>query len=48
MGCDCGTYGFRNFLTKAERIELLEEYKERLEKEARGVEETIEKLKKNN
>ena len=47
--CECGPeYGFRNFLTKEEKIELLKEYKERLEKEAKGVAEAIEKLKKNN
>ena len=49
MDCECGPgYGFRNFLTKEEKIELLEEYKTRLEKEAKGVSETIDKLKKNN
>ncbi len=48
-GCGCGTdsRGFRNFLTKEEKIELLSEYKERLEKEAKGVEERIKELKKN-
>lgn len=44
-GC-CGT-GFqkeRSFLTKEERIELLKEYKNDLEKEAEGVVERIKEL----
>ena len=48
-GCDCG--GFeepRKFLTKEEKIELLKEYKESLDKEAKGVEERIRELQKNN
>jgi hypothetical protein len=36
----------RQFLTKDEKIEHLEEYKKWLEKEKKGVEETIEELKK--
>jgi hypothetical protein len=43
--CDphhCG----RNFFTKDEKIEMLEKYKEWLEKETKGVDETIENLKK--
>jgi hypothetical protein len=36
----------RHFLTKEEKIERLEEYKNWLEHERKGVEETIEKLKK--
>ena len=36
----------RQFFTKEEKIEHLEEYKKWLEKEAKGVEETIENLKK--
>ena len=35
----------RNFLTKAEKLEMLEEYKKGLENEAKGVEERIRKLK---
>lgn len=42
MNC-CNT---RSFLTKEERIEVLEEYKESLEKEAKGVSEKIADLKK--
>ena len=48
-GC-CGS-GFgagRSFLTKAEKIEMLEEYRESLESEAKGVAERIAELKKHN
>jgi len=41
-GC-CGT---RGFLTKAEKLEMLEEYKESLEKETQGVSERIKDLEK--
>jgi hypothetical protein len=44
-GC-CGT-GFQNsrsFLTKEERIEMLKEYKDELEKESKGVVERIKEL----
>ena len=37
-------YNARGFLTKAEKIELLKEYKENLDKEAKGVAEKIEDL----
>lgn len=48
MGCECyGTEG-RSFLTKEEKIEMLEEYKETLEKEAKGVAERIKELQKSN
>ena len=46
-GCGSG-HGMRSFLTKEEKIELLKEYKDKLEKEAKGVEERITELKKNN
>jgi len=36
----------RYFQTKDERIEMLKEYKESLEKEAQGVSEKIEQMKK--
>ncbi len=39
-------HGFRGFLTKEEKIELLKEYKESLEKEAKGVSEKIKDLEK--
>ncbi len=49
MSCECNQgYGFRNFLTKEEKIEILEEYKAKLEKEAKGVAEAINQMKKNN
>lgn len=44
----CGEYSMRNFLTKEEKLDLLKEYKERLEKEAKGVAEAIKSLEKNN
>jgi hypothetical protein len=43
-GC-CGADG-RNFLINEEKIEKLNEYKDHLESEAKGVAETIAKLKK--
>ena len=36
--------GIRSFLTKEERIRLLKEYKENLEKETQGVTERIKEL----
>jgi hypothetical protein len=47
MRCGCGggwSYGGRSFLTKEERLTLLKEYKEGLEKEVKGVEERIKEL----
>ena len=41
-----GCCGQRSFLTREEKIELLEEYKASLEKEAQGVVEQISALKK--
>jgi len=41
-GC-CGT---RNFFTKEEKVEMLKEHKEGLEKEAKGVGERIKELEK--
>lgn len=41
----CIMYG-RNFITKEEKIEHLEEYKKSLENEIKGVDEIIEKLRK--
>lgn len=37
----------RRFLTKEEKIEMLKEYKESLESEAKGVAERIKDLEKN-
>ena len=50
-GCCGGTYGSsacRSFLTKEEKAEILEEYRQSLEKEAKGVEERIKELKRQN
>jgi hypothetical protein len=45
MYCGCHEGG-RHFLSKEEKIAKLEEYKTWLENEMKGVEETIEELKK--
>jgi len=37
-GCDCGQ---RRFLSKKERVEMLEEYRESLKSELEGVEEEL-------
>lgn len=42
----CGPYG-RRYLTREEKIERLENYKEWLEKEAEGVKERLEEIKQN-
>ena len=42
----CGCSGTRSFFTKEEKIEMLKEYKESLEKEAKGVAERINHLEK--
>jgi len=42
----CGCYGQRSFFTKEEKAEMLKEYKESLEKEAKGVGERIKQLEK--
>ena len=41
-----GRHHGRQFLTTEEKIERLEEYKNWLDNESKGVEETIEKLRK--
>ena len=41
--CGCGT---RSFITKEEKLEMLKEYKDSLEKEAKGVAERIRQLQK--
>ncbi|MFP4189538.1 MAG: hypothetical protein ACLFNK_02775 [Candidatus Woesearchaeota archaeon] len=43
--CGCHTIVPRNFLTKEEKIEQLKEYKEELEKELKGVQESIDELR---
>jgi len=42
-GCDSGA---RSFLTKDEKIDLLNEHKEAIEKEVQGISEHIAELKK--
>jgi len=44
----CNGYGMREFLTKEEKIEILKEYQENLENEAKGVAERIKELQKHN
>ena len=47
MGCGCYGWGFqraRSFLTKEERIALLKEYQDDLDKEKQGVAERIKEL----
>lgn len=39
-----GSYGPRNFLTKEEKVEMLKDYKEDLERETKGVKERISEL----
>ncbi len=45
-GGSCGSEMPRNFLTKEEKIEMLQEYSASLEKEARAVKERIADMKK--
>lgn len=47
-GCTSDYSNLRGFLTKEEKIEMLKEYQETLEKEAKGVAERIKELQKNN
>ena len=42
-----GCCEIRNFLTKEEKVEMLDEYKKSLEKEVQGVTERIKELKNN-
>ncbi len=42
----CGYGDRRSFLTREEKIELLKDYKDSLEKEAKGVAERIKDLEK--
>jgi len=43
--CGCGCGG-RRFLSRKEKIEMLEEYRESLKNELEGVEEALNELKK--
>ena len=45
--CGATTCGPRNFLTSEEKVDMLNEYKESLEKELQGVKERIKELGKN-
>jgi len=45
--CGSDFQGARNFLTKEERVALLKEYKDDLEKETKGVVERIKELESN-
>ncbi len=47
MGCGCSGSGYqraRSFLSKEERIEMLKEYQDELDKEKQGVAERIKQL----
>ena len=46
-GCSHSDYGYRHFLTREEVIAQLEEYLHNLQAEAKGVEEHIAELRKN-
>jgi hypothetical protein len=47
--CDCGEEGFeRQFYTREEKIEMLEEYLKDLKAEQKGVEEALVELRKEN
>ena len=48
MDCGCECNGVRSFFTKEEKVEMLKNYKESLEKEAKGVGERIKDLEKKN
>ena len=47
-GCNCGSSydSSRRYLTKEEKVEMLKEYKESLEKEVQGIKERIKELEK--
>jgi hypothetical protein len=44
--CDCGCCGPRAFPTKEEKIEMLKGYRGALEKEIKGIDEVMAKLRK--
>ena len=43
-GCGCGSSSQRVFLTKEEKIKMLQDYKAELEKEVKGVTEKLKEL----
>ncbi|MBI4163222.1 MAG: hypothetical protein HY512_00030 [Candidatus Aenigmarchaeota archaeon] len=47
---NCGEFSCspRSFLTKQEKVDMLKEYKEELDKESQAVSEVIKELQKNN
>ena len=47
--CGCGPHSTnRSFLTKEEKIDMLKEYQDSLEKEAQGVKEKIKRMEEAN
>jgi hypothetical protein len=46
MGYGCCESGSRGFLTREEKVEMLREYKDSLEKETKGVAERIKELER--
>ncbi|MEK6942371.1 MAG: hypothetical protein AABW85_05945 [archaeon] len=46
--CNYSGPDYRSFLTREEKVEMLKEYKENLEKEIAGISERIKELGKNN
>lgn len=42
----CSGFSGRSFLTKGEKIDMLKEYKEALDKESKGVSERIKELER--
>ncbi len=46
--CGCEPGEVRGFFTKEEKVEMLKKYKKQLENEAKGVEERIKEIQKNN
>ncbi len=48
MDCGCACSGARGFFTREEKVEMLKDYKDSLEKEAKGVSERIKEMEKKN
>ena len=48
MHGSCNCSGNRHFLTKDEKVEMLKDYKENLEKEVSGITERIKEIERNN
>ena len=45
-GCYSGSGSYRGFLTREEKVEMLKDYQEELENEAKGVAERIKEIEK--